>query len=334
MIIVSGPTASGKTKFAIDIAQQLKGEIINGDSVQFYKYFDIGSAKPSHEEMEKVPHHLFDICDNSLLINAADFCDLVTSKTKDIKAREKIPILVGSSGLYLSALLGGLTDIPKDDNKYYRQQLNSVATETLYAELESIDAVIAQRINQNDRMRVMRALEIFKLTGIKPSEYFNTADKKESISALVLIITWERDKLYSRIDQRTLSLINQGIIEETEKLSKFFSIDHPALKSLGYAQCLEFLDGRYSKEVLIDNIAQLTRQYAKRQMTYWRNEPIKRGWSTEPKSFFKQNKTYKEFTPLRLSTNELIEKIKSRMSRSFVQTEVWYLAGELLVGID
>ncbi len=281
-VIVSGPTASGKTGLSLYLASELSGEVVNADSVQIYRNLDIGSAKPTRKERSKVPHHLFDILDPGQLFSAGDYVRAVTPILDDIAERGRTTFIAGGTTLYLSALLSGLADLPPADAEL-RDELETKESVALHALLQSVDPETANRLHVNDRLRVIRALEVFHLTGKKMSELHQKNLSAYSQGSIVLVLIPDRQKLYERINVRSEEMVRNGILEETERVLSEFGSEAPCLRSLGYAQCASYLAGEIGSESeLIESIAQNTRKYAKRQMTFWRQEPSKRGWEVYP----------------------------------------------------
>lgn len=281
-IVVSGPTASGKSDLSLRLAQDFNGQIVNADSVQIYRHLDIGSAKPSLEERSKVPHHLFDIRNPDENFSAGDYVRCATNILDQIAQEGCTAILTGGTTLYLSALLSGLSDLPPA-NQQVRALLEEESNDSLHEMLQSVDPESAGRLHPNDRIRVIRALEVFRLTGKKMGEFSSTREPSSSEHTVILVMIPDRQKLYEKINARTSHMILAGIIQETEDIMKSFGSDSYPLKSLGYAQVKEYLEGTIqSREELEQKIAQGTRNYAKRQMTFWRQEPRKRGWLIHP----------------------------------------------------
>lgn len=283
LLIVSGPTASGKSEIALRLAEQVGGEIVNVDSVQVYRGLDTASAKPNRSERSRVPHHLVDIRDPDDQYHVSAFVADADEAIADIRSRGRLPILTGGTTLYITALLHGLAELPSGDPEF-RALCDRRPSEDLYAELARSDPATASRLHPNDRLRVTRALETLHVTG-EPASLIHSRHAHRTVrhSAIVIVPVWPRPELYERINRRAASFLAAGLVEETRGLiERHGSSNLAGLKSLGYAQTVEMLEGRIAPEALIDEIAKATRHFAKRQMTYWRNEPAKRGWVVRP----------------------------------------------------
>jgi tRNA dimethylallyltransferase len=295
LIVVSGPTASGKSAFAVNLAREINAEIVNIDSVQIYKELKIGAAKLSEEEMKGVPHHLIGVLSPAETCNVATYCRLAQNSISEIHARGKNVILVGGTTMYITCLLQGLDDLP-DTDKNLRYELESLSNEELIERLKKHDPESLENISGRDKVRLVRALEAFLLSGkaASLSRKEHSLQNNPDYKALILVLCREREELYLRINERAVFMIEQGLIEETEKLILKYGKDIPALKSLGYSQVVEYLDGKIKKEELAGTIAMFTRRFAKRQLTYWRNEPKKKGWQIGTSEF---NKNAEELYP-------------------------------------
>jgi tRNA dimethylallyltransferase len=279
IIIVSGPTAAGKTVLALRLAEYFDGEIINVDSVQMYKECNIGSAKPTLSEMRNIKHHLFDLCTPSEKNSAASFLRSADVAISDIEKRGKVVIACGGTTLYLKALLYGLADLPKGDSDL-RSNLEELSNEDLFKVLQERDPLSAAKLHPNDRKRVIRALEVQTLYGVTASKLqAEHAFLELQRSAFTIIPCYSREELYNRIDKRTQTMLDNGLLAEVQALILKYGEDAPVLNTVGYAEAKAYLLGELKKEELAPAIAQATRRLAKRQLTFWRNEPQKRGWS-------------------------------------------------------
>jgi len=332
-LAVCGPTAVGKSDVAIQLARAWNGkaEIVNLDSVQVYRGLDIGSAKLTVSERGGIPHHLFDLFPPNHSGNVAQFREAALDTFTDLQARGVFGIGVGGSGMYLTALLHGLADVPATPPEL-REQVQALSTEMLYEALVREDPVTAARLHPRDRQRVSRALEVVRLTGGSLTErigehVFGGAD----VVALVVVLCRPRSELYERIDRRAEVMVRHGIIEETEEVLRSYG-EVPILKTLGYRQVCDYLAGRLPYEALAEEIALKTRQFAKRQMTYWRNEPRKRGWLTSPLQCQDRKEEEKHFQTMHFSSVQaLYAAVNARFSLPFDRTEVWYVdTGELI----
>lgn len=274
---VTGPTASGKTALAIELAKELGGEIISCDSMQIYREMDIGTAKPTAEELSAAPHHLIDVLPPAAPYSCADYVKDAERAVLDISSRGKLPIFCGGTGLYLDRFLrGGNEDCAATDDKL-RKELQAFADQNgpdaLHARLYELDREAAESIHKNNIKRVIRALEICLVTGEKKSEI----DKRnsalsEKYEPCVLTLCFEkRELLYDRIDRRVDSMIAQGLVEETKRLLEkgVFERSQTASQAIGYKEIIPYLEGRASLEACVDELKRASRRYAKRQLTWF-----------------------------------------------------------------
>jgi tRNA dimethylallyltransferase len=286
-LVILGPTASGKTQLAIELAKRLNGEIISADSMQVYRGMDIGTAKPTLAERQEIPHHLIDIKNPDEEWTAADFVEQVNKLAPEIIARDRQPIVVGGTGLYLWSLLEGYSFAPQPDSQEIRKRLNNNPTPVLYALLSTIDPIAASKINLNDKKRIVRALEVYELTGKRMSEVQNKMEPETkrlgSISneeprssfagseKILIGLTLPRDDLYVRINQRVDKMISRGLINEVKALlARGYAKNLNAFQALGYKEVIDCLDGKMDKERLIGELKKRTRNFAKRQMTWFK----------------------------------------------------------------
>ena len=277
VIVICGPTASGKTSLSIEVAKKIDGEIISCDSMQIYKDMNIGTAKPTVEEMQGIPHYMLDFVLPSERYSVADFKEAATDRIEDILKREKVPIIVGGTGLYVDALTKNITYPEIEIDLEYRKQLEELikenGLESLYEEAKKIDEKAMQTISKNDKKRIMRVLEIYHQTG-------KTKTQLESESRLtpppyeyiVFAINMEREKLYERINKRVDIMIDQGLIEEVEALTKKYEEFPTAMQGLGYKEVVSYLKKEITKEEMIEKLKMETRRYAKRQLTWFRKD--------------------------------------------------------------
>jgi tRNA dimethylallyltransferase len=280
-LAVCGPTASGKSAVGIALAQALQGEVVNVDSVQVYKDFCIGAAKVPVAERRGIPHHLLDIFSPDKPGNVSDFREASLAALNDITERGKMPILVGGSGMYFTVLLHGLAEVPVTPPEV-RKQIAQLVPEVAYAQLQQLDPETAARLHLNDHQRVTRALEIAAVSGRKPSDLFAEHQfKTKDVVSVVLVICRPREELYQRIDLRSRQMLESGLIAETQAIKQRYGAIE-LLNTLGYKQVMQLLAGELSYEETVTEIALHTRRFAKRQMTFWRNEPAKRGWDVRP----------------------------------------------------
>lgn len=271
---IVGPTAVGKSAVALLLAEQLPGEIISVDSMQVYRGLDIGTAKPSAEEKNRVPHHLIDVVGLEEAFDAAKFCELAIQSEQEILSRNKTPIFCGGTGLYLKAYLGGLGEAPPADERL-REELNALSLPELLQELETKDPVTFARIDKNNPRRVVRAVEVIRLTGKPYSE--QRSDWKESVpdKPTMPIFGLELDmlELRARIDRRVDQMFAQGLVAETQRLLECgLEQNKTAMQSIGYRQVVEHLRGERTLAATIELVKIKTRQFAKRQMTWFRRQ--------------------------------------------------------------
>ena len=277
VLLLSGPTAVGKSAIGLEIARRCQAEIINGDSLQVYRYLDIGTAKPDLQERQLLPHHLFDILEPDQPFNATDFQLEADRVIADIHARGALPLVIGGTGLYLKALLFGLCQMPEIDPDIrigLEKRLQSEGSEALHAELARHDAPLAARLAPRDKTRILRALETILATG-KSITYFQEQHRFAAprYNFLHVFLDLEREQLYQRINQRVEIMIAAGLQREVESLlEKGFSPMLKPLQSIGYRQMIEHLANRLSLDQAVADIKQVTRRYAKRQLTWFRND--------------------------------------------------------------
>ena len=276
-IAILGPTASGKSSLAMSIAHERNGEIISVDSRQAYRGLDIGTSKPTMEERKLVPHHMVDILDPSQKNSAEIYAKKARDAIGQIREQGNLPVLVGGSGLYYRAIFEGLFDIKLEekDRKRFARSVKGEPTVELHEKLELYDSVSAGRIHPNDRYRIVRALEVLELTGIPLSRHFelHALKKKTGFDFLKIGIDLPRNILHERINARTDEMIRAGWIEEAARLLES-GIDPlcPGLRTLGYPEIISHISGEIDMKTLVATIQKLTRQYAKRQMTWFRKE--------------------------------------------------------------
>ncbi|NIM59817.1 MAG: tRNA (adenosine(37)-N6)-dimethylallyltransferase MiaA [Candidatus Aminicenantes bacterium] len=275
LIIILGPTGVGKSSTAVKLAKELKGEIINCDSMQVYKNFDIGTDKILLEKRENIPHHLLDVVSPSTQFTAADFAQLALKTANAILKRKKLPLIVGGTGLYLKALLDGLFPGGVSDPKL-RQKLESKAKkkglDTLRKKLKEVDPVYHQKIGEKDKVRIIRALEVFYLTQKPLSEQFlNTKSYVKDFNIIKIGLKLERKELYRRIEERVDKMFESGITKEVEELlQKGVEENSPPFRALGYKYVLKLLKKEIPLEEALALTKRDTRRYAKRQMTWFR----------------------------------------------------------------
>lgn len=274
-IVICGPTASGKTALSIELAKKIGGEIISCDSMQIYKEMDIGTAKPTKEEMQEIKHYLMDFVSPDKRYSVADFKQDAKNAMKEIIAKGKIPIIVGGTGLYVDSLIYEIDypNIEFDEN--YRKQLEEKSEkeglEKLYEEAKKIDPHAIEKISVNDQKRILRILEIYHATGKNKTEQEKESRKNPvEYDYHVYAINWDREKLYERINKRVDIMIEQGLIEEVKRIYQKYDTFPTAMQGLGYKEVVEYLENKCTKEEMIEKIKMETRRYAKRQLTWFR----------------------------------------------------------------
>ena len=272
VIAVAGPTASGKTALAVKLAHERNGEIISADSRLVYKGFDIAAAKPTTEEREGVPHYLIDIVEPEIDYSAGDFYRDAKPVIEDIISRGKTPIVCGGTGLYFRILLEDF-DLPLiPPNPELRAELENTPVEILYDELKSKDPITAEKVHINNKIRIVRVLEIIRTLN-KP--FYQAAGKKDTEYDVEWISPHvsSRDELYERINKRVDKMLERGLIDETKALLKKHGRIKNFINTIGYCEILQYLDGELSLDEAVEKIKQNTRRYAKRQLTWFRRNP-------------------------------------------------------------
>jgi len=278
LIILSGPTAVGKTALSIELAKRVNGAIISADSMQVYKYMDIGSAKIMPEEMDGVKHYLIDELEPSDEFNIVVFQQKAKAALKEIYENGQIPIIAGGTGFYIQALLYDINFDNQDCNEAFRAELETLAkeqgNEVLHARLKEVDPVSAEKIHANNVKRVIRALEFYHLTGKPISEHNEMEQQKESpYNFAYFVLTDDRDNLYKRIDKRVDIMLENGLVDEVRGLKeKGYYRDMVSMQGLGYKEILDYLDGKCSLDEAIYILKRETRHFAKRQLTWFRRE--------------------------------------------------------------
>lgn len=278
MIVLSGPTAVGKTALSIDLAKRINGAIISADSMQVYKYMDIGSAKIMPEEMCGVKHYLIDALLPEEEFNIAVFQKMAKEALTEIYANHQIPILAGGTGFYIQALLYDIDFTEQEMDEAYRTELEAFAKEygndALHEKLREIDPVSAEKIHANNVKRVIRALEFYHLTNTPISEHNEKEQQKESpYHFAYFVLTDERETLYRRIDTRVDTMLQNGLLEEVKGLKEMgYHRDMVSMQGLGYKEILDYLDGKCTLEEAVYILKRETRHFAKRQLTWFRRE--------------------------------------------------------------
>ena len=278
MVVLTGPTAVGKTKLSLSLAEAIGGEIISADSMQVYRHMDIGSAKIRPSEMQGIPHHMIDILEPWEPFNVVIFQERCRECLEGIYERGHIPIVTGGTGFYIQALLKEIDFTENEENTAYRKELEQLAEEKgaeyLHEMLQQVDAEAAEKIHANNIKRTIRALEFFELTGKKISEH--NAEEGEKISAYqscYFVLNDDREKLYARIEQRIDEMLAEGLVEEVRALQKMGCTRNlVSMQGLGYKEILAYLDGETDLETAVEILKRDTRHFAKRQLTWFRRE--------------------------------------------------------------
>ena len=278
LIILAGPTASGKTSVSIDLAKRLGGEIISADSMQVYKYMDVGTAKISVEEMQGVKHHLIDVLDPKEDFNIVKFQNMVKCSIEEIVKNGHIPILVGGTGFYIQSIIYDIDFNNEDDNSSVRKKLeeeyDAFGADFMHEKLKKIDIVSAQNIHKNNKKRIIRAIEYFLINNEPISSHNEVQrEKKSPYDYRFFVLNPPRDILYERINKRVDIMLENGLVDEVKKLREMgLSMANISMQGIGYKEIIEYLDGEVSLETAIENIKQNTRHMAKRQVTWFKRE--------------------------------------------------------------
>ena len=278
VVAIVGPTASGKTALSIKLAKKYNGEIINGDSMQVYRGLDIGTAKITEEEMEGVPHHLLSFKEPTEAFSVADYQRLVRTKIAEIRAREKLPIIVGGSGLYVQAVLYDFqfTEEQVDEvaRKAYYEELEKLGPEAMHEKLKKLDPQTAESIHPNNTRRVIRALEMIELSGVSKASEAQKRGEIPLYNHVVLGLgqNMSREELYDRINHRVDVMMDNGLLEEVKGLWQQNIRGVQSIQAIGYKELYDYLDGKCSLDEALESLKQNSRRYAKRQLTYFRNK--------------------------------------------------------------
>lgn len=274
VIVVIGPTSVGKTKMGVELAKALNGEVISGDSMQIYKRMDIGTAKVTHQEMEGIVHHCIDIKEPDETYSVKEFQDTVRKLIKDISGRKKIPIIVGGTGLYIKAALYDYEfHETEDDHDSFRKKYQDYDNQSLYDYLYQIDQATAITLHPNNRQRVLRAIEIYEQTGQKKSEALASQTHTCLYNAYFVGLTLERSLLYERINQRVEIMKDNGLQREVFQLYQAgLKRENQSMKAIGYKEWFDYFENQISLEDVYENIKKHSRQYAKRQYTWFKNQ--------------------------------------------------------------
>jgi len=277
-LVIVGPTGVGKTRVALEIAEKSGAQILSADSRQIYRYMDIGTAKPSREERRRVRHYFIDIINPDQRYSAGEYGQQARQQLRDLFRRGKLPIVVGGSGLYIRALLDGLSpELPSDPEikNQLIEELKASGNIELHRRLREVDPQAAERIHPHDSQRILRALEVFQITGRKISEMQKILpQQKLEFTPVVVGLNMERKRLYQKIEQRVERMIAEGLVEEVEKLVRMgYSKDLNSLRTVGYKEVFPLLEGKQTLEKTVEEIKKNSRRYAKRQLTWFCSDP-------------------------------------------------------------
>ncbi|MCP1185129.1 tRNA (adenosine(37)-N6)-dimethylallyltransferase MiaA [Paenibacillus sp. 1781tsa1] len=276
LLVLVGPTAVGKTRMSIELAQAFNCEIISGDSMQVYREMDIGTAKITSEEMKGVPHHLIDIHEPEYPYSVAEFQESCTRLISEIHERGKMPFIVGGTGLYVESVCYGFQFSDSGSDEAFREQQFSYAeqygAQALHDRLREVDPVSADRLHPNDQRRIVRALEIHHLTGEKWSDQLAVQKKESPYDLLIVGLTMDRQKLYARVEERIDLMIEQGLVDEVKSLlERGVARGHISMQGLGYKEIAAYLQGEVSWEAAVEWLKRDTRRFAKRQLSWFRH---------------------------------------------------------------
>ena len=278
LIILAGPTASGKTSVSIDLAKRIGGEIISADSMQVYRGMDVGTAKIKADEMQGVKHYLINVLDPTEDFNIVKFQNMVKYSIEEIKRNGHIPILVGGTGFYIQSVIYDIDFDTQDDNgdirKALEEEYDKMGADFMYEKLKKIDSVSAENIHKNNKKRIIRAIEYFLINNALISAHNESQRKKDSpYDFRFFVLNPPRDILYDRINQRVDKMVEEGLVEEVKDLKNAgLSIENISMQGIGYKEILEYLDGEITLDEAVDKIKQNTRHMAKRQVTWFKRE--------------------------------------------------------------
>ena len=275
VIAIAGPTAVGKTKFAIEVARRFDGEVVSCDSMQLYKFMNIGSAKPDAEELAQVKHHLVDIIDPRVTFSVAEYQQLAKAAIADVMSRSKVPVISGGTGLYLNSLIYDMDFSSNPGDLTYRKELEKIAeeegSEAVHRMLQNEDADAAALIHPNNTKRIIRALERLHDGEGNVRPFSGILKETDDYEMILVGLTRERQELYDRINARVEILINNGLVDEVKELMAMgLTSDDISMKGIGYKEIIAFLNNEYDLETAVDTVKKNTRHYAKKQLTWYR----------------------------------------------------------------
>lgn len=275
LVIIAGPTAVGKTEISIEVAKRLDGEIVSADSMQIYKYLDIGSAKPTKEETQEIPHYLIDEIDPRTEFSVSQYRDLAKKYIDKIISKKKIPIVAGGTGLYVNSLIYDMDFSSTRSDNSIRERLTSeyerYGIEYLHSKLKEVDRETAERIHPNNVRRVIRALEVYYTTGESIKNFSKDLEESKDYEYILIGLNRDREALYERVNKRVDIMFNDGLLDEVKNLVEMgLKVEDISMKGIGYKEVIGYLNGEYDLERAIELIKRNTRRYAKRQLTWFK----------------------------------------------------------------
>ena len=277
IVVITGTTATGKTEFSIELAAKIDGEIISADSMMVYKYMDIGTAKPSIEERKGIPHYLIDVIYPNENFDVKDFVNLASQKIKEIKEKGKIPIIVGGTWLYIQSLLYGISNAP-EGNWEIRNELYKEESDVLYGKLKEIDPVYALKIHPNDKKRIVRALEVYYISG-KPFSSFHNKSKEPKYDFTGFVFERPRDEIMKRIEERVNLMFKEGLLDEVKFLiERGYEKSITSMQAIGYKELIPYFKGETSLDEAKCNIIKNTKKFAKRQIRTFSTKFRDKNW--------------------------------------------------------
>lgn len=274
VIVIGGPTASGKTALSIELAKKINGEIVSCDSMQIYKDMDIGTAKPTIEEMQGIKHYMISIIPPDQRFSVADYKLKAKEAIKEILSKGKVPIVIGGTGLYIDALIYEIEFLQIETDLEYRNKLEKEVEEKglefLYEKAKKIDPEAIEKISQNDKKRILRVLELYHQTGKTKTELEKDSRKDPEYDYKLFAIDMDREVLYDRINRRVDIMLKNGLVNEVEEIYKKYKQFPTSMQGLGYKEVVEYLDNKCSYDEMVEKIKTESRRYAKRQLTWFR----------------------------------------------------------------
>lgn len=274
VIVIGGPTASGKTALSIELAKAIGGEIVSADSMQIYQQMNIGTAKPEEQEKQNIQHYMLDLIEPNQRYSVAEYKKEAKKAIRKILEKGKIPIVVGGTGLYIDALIYEIEYPEIEIDLSYRKKLEKLVQEeglqSLYEKAKKIDPKAMEKISPNDQKRILRVLEIYYQTGKTKTELEKESKKEPEFDYKIFALTMDRQVLYHRINQRVDKMLEQGLIEEVQAICKKYQEFPTSMQALGYKEVVEYLEGKVSKEEMVEKMKRESRRYAKRQLTWFR----------------------------------------------------------------